>query len=46
MNMNDYFGGYGFYIFSAYGCVLSFLLVTWYLPWRRHHSHDHKNDDV
>lgn len=27
--------GYGFYIWSAYGCVLSFLLMQWFLPWRR-----------
>lgn len=28
-------GGYGLYVFSAYGCVLTFLLAQWFLPWRR-----------
>lgn len=28
-------GGYGFYVWSAYGCVLAFLLAQWFIPWRR-----------
>lgn len=28
-------GGYGFYVFSAYSCVIVFLLVQWLLPWQR-----------
>lgn len=28
-------GGYGFYIWSSYGCVLVFLIAQWFLPWRR-----------
>ncbi|GEM_PF-1653026 len=27
--------GYGFYIWTAYGGVLVFLLVQWFIPWRR-----------
>ncbi len=28
-------GGYGGYVFSAYACVLIFLLAQWFIPWRR-----------
>ncbi|MBX3708704.1 MAG: heme exporter protein CcmD [Gammaproteobacteria bacterium] len=28
-------GGYGFYIWSAYGCVFIFLFMQWIFPWRR-----------
>ncbi|VVC74873.1 hypothetical protein AQUSIP_01470 [Aquicella siphonis] len=28
-------GGYGFYVWSAYGCVFAFLLAQWFFPWRR-----------
>lgn len=28
-------GGYAFYVWSAYGSVLTFLAVQWFLPWRR-----------
>ena len=28
-------GGYGFYVWSSYGCVLTFLLLQWFFPWRR-----------
>lgn len=28
-------GGYGIYIFSAYSCVLAFLFLQWFIPWRR-----------
>ncbi|OGT36052.1 MAG: heme exporter protein CcmD [Gammaproteobacteria bacterium RIFCSPHIGHO2_12_FULL_37_14] len=30
-----YMHGYGFYIFSAYGSVIIFLFIQWFLPWRR-----------
>ncbi|TAK79130.1 MAG: heme exporter protein CcmD [Gammaproteobacteria bacterium] len=30
-----YMSGYGGYVFSAYGCVLAFLLAQWFIPWRR-----------
>ena len=26
--------GYGTYIFSAYGIVLFYLLIQWFIPWR------------
>lgn len=28
-------GGYGFYVWSAYGSVLAFLFTQWFFPWRR-----------
>ena len=28
-------GGYGFYVFSAYGCVLAFLSAQWFFSWHR-----------
>lgn len=28
-------GGYGLYVFSAYGSVIALLTVQWFLPWRR-----------
>jgi heme exporter protein CcmD len=28
-------GGYGFYVWGAYGSVLVFLLLQWFFPWRR-----------
>lgn len=28
-------GGYGFYVWSAYGSALIFLAIQWFLPWRR-----------
>lgn len=30
-----YMGGYGFYVFGAYGSVLIYLLIQWLIPWRR-----------
>ena len=30
-----YMGGYGFYVFNAYGIVFLFLIVQWFLPWQR-----------
>lgn len=30
-----YMHGYGVYVFSAYGCVLSLLFLQWIFPWRR-----------
>jgi len=30
-----YMSGYGFYVFTAYGSVLMFLLTQWFFPWRR-----------
>lgn len=32
-------GGYGSYIFSAYGCVMFVLFIQWFLPWRRWRKH-------
>ena len=26
---------YGLYVYSAYACVLFFLLTQWFIPWRR-----------
>ena len=34
-------GGYGAYVFSAYGCVLTLLLLQWFIPWRRFKRHLH-----
>jgi heme exporter protein D len=36
-SLRDFFhmGGYGFYVWSAYGLVLIFLLVQWFVPYRR-----------
>lgn len=33
----DFFhmGGYGLYVWSAYGSMCAFLLAQWYFPWRR-----------
>lgn len=28
-------GGYGLYVFSAYGSVVLLLAIQWFLPWRR-----------
>ena len=28
-------GGYGFYVWSAYGSVLLLLWIQWFIPWRR-----------
>lgn len=30
-----YMDGYGFYVWTAYGSVLVFLLIQWFIPWRR-----------
>jgi len=30
-----YMGGYAWYVWSAYTCVFAFLLMQWFLPWRR-----------
>lgn len=30
-----YMGGYGTYVFGAYGSVLIYLLIQWFIPWRR-----------
>lgn len=27
--------GYGAYIWSAYGTVMIFMLLQWFIPWRR-----------
>lgn len=34
-------GGYGLYVFSAYGCVLACLFLQWFIPFRRmqHYLH-------
>lgn len=28
-------GGYGYYVWSAYGCVFLYLSMQWLLPWRK-----------
>lgn len=35
--LHDFFhmGGYGFYVFSAYGSVIAFLIMQWFIPWKR-----------
>jgi heme exporter protein CcmD len=30
-----YMGGYGGYVFSAYGSVIVLLFLQWFIPWRR-----------
>ena len=30
-----YMHGYGAFVFSAYGSVIVFLMIQWFLPWRR-----------
>lgn len=30
-----YMSGYGFYVWTAYGCAFAFLLIQWFTPWRR-----------
>lgn len=30
-----YMDGYGIYVFPAYGSVLVYLLIQWFVPWRR-----------
>jgi len=30
-----YMNGHGVYVFSAYGCVLLFLMAQWFFPWRQ-----------
>lgn len=30
-----FMGGYAWYVWSAYALVFAFLLVQWFLPWRR-----------
>lgn len=40
-------GGYGGYVFGAYGCVLTLLLLQWYIPWRRFQRYLHtKNTET
>jgi heme exporter protein D len=36
-NLADFLhmGGYAFYVFASYGCVLAFLFFQWLMPWRR-----------
>jgi heme exporter protein D len=34
-----YMHGYGWYVFISYGCVLTFLLLQWLLPWRTWRQH-------
>jgi len=41
-----YMGGYGWYVWIAYGSVLSVLFMQWLIPWRRwknsirNHTHE------
>lgn len=37
-----YMGGYGFYVWTSYGCVLALLAVQWLIPWRRFQTYLHK----
>jgi heme exporter protein CcmD len=37
-------GGYGFYVWSAYGSVLTFLLIQWLIPWVRWQKYLHKRE--
>lgn len=30
-----YMGGYGLYVWSAYGLVIILLIIQWFIPWRR-----------
>lgn len=40
-----YMGGYGGYVFTAYGSVLLFLIIQWLVPWQRwrHYKRKQKN---
>ena len=42
-----YMHGHGVYVFSAYGCVLLFLALQWFIPWRRwrHAVQSRKNNE-
>lgn len=33
-----YMGGYGSYVFTAYGSVLTLLGLQWFISWRRWHQ--------
>lgn len=39
-------GGHGVYVFSAYGAVLTFLLVQWLIPWRRWRNYVRKQKAI
>ena len=30
-----YMGGYGFYVWLSYSSVIAYLLIQWFIPWRR-----------
>ncbi len=34
-----YMSGYGSYVFTAYGAVLTLLGLQWFLSWRRWHHY-------
>ena len=34
-------GGYGVYVFGAYGSVFTLLLLQWFISWRRLQRHLH-----
>jgi heme exporter protein CcmD len=38
-------GGYGAYVFGAYGCVLALLLLQWFIPWRRWQQYLHAQNN-
>lgn len=38
-------GGYGSYVFSAYGSVIIFLACQWFHPWRRWRKYLHQQRD-
>jgi heme exporter protein CcmD len=38
-------GGYGWYVWGAYGTVLSSLAMQWFISWRRWQRHHNKNHE-
>jgi heme exporter protein D len=39
-----YMHGYGWYIWSAYGSVLSLLMIQWFIPWQRWKKYLHEQN--
>jgi len=37
-------GGYGWYVWPAYGSVLTFLVAHWFFPWRRWKNYLHQQN--
>lgn len=40
-SFHDFFhmGGYAFYVWTSYGCVMAYLFFQWAMPWRRWKNH-------